>query len=207
MAPHTNVALLNILSRARQRRKKIESVLYALVNQRQQLVKISFVIALLLLSGRNAAAPSIRSCRRFQRNPGWWYIVSETYSDARFKKTFRVSRNTFSFILERIRHVLERKTVVEEPVDPAFRLAICLYRHGRGTYYHTISELRGLGLSTVATITREVSEAIVEVLWDESVNKYMPNSEDTFRNKILDNGRNVAVSLLLGSDRWLSHSS
>jgi hypothetical protein len=129
------------------------------------------------------------------------------YSDARFKKTFRVSRNTFSFILERIRHVLERKTVVEEPVDPAFRLAICLYRHGRGTYYHTISELRGLGLSTVATITREVSEAIVEVLWDESVNKYMPNSEDTFRNKILDNGRNVAVSLLLGSDRWLSHSS
>ncbi|CAB3995080.1 Hypothetical predicted protein [Paramuricea clavata] len=88
--------------------------------------------------------------------------------------------------IQQIRHVLQRKAVVEEPVEPAFRLAICLYRLGRGTYYHTISELCGLGLSTVATITREVSEAIVEVLWDESVNKYMPNSEDTFHNKILD---------------------
>ncbi len=191
MAPNSNkankfVLLKSILSRARQRRKKIESALYVLTNRRQQLLKISFVIALLLLSGRNSAAPIIRSCRRLERNTGWWSLVWQTYSDARFKKAFRVSRNTFSFILERIRHVLERKTVVEDPVEPALRLAICLYRLGRGTYYHTISELCGLGLSTVATITREVSEAIVEVLWEDSINKYMPNSEDTFRNKMLD---------------------
>ena len=75
-----------------------------------------------------------------------------------------MSRRTFTFIPNRIRHVLERKNVVEEPVEPALRLAICFYRLGRGTYYHTISELRGLGVSTCATITREVSEAIAEVL-------------------------------------------
>jgi hypothetical protein len=41
-------------------------------------------------------------------------------------------------------------------------------------------------LSTVATIAKEVSEAIVEVLWEDSISKYMPNSEDSFRNKIID---------------------
>ena len=71
-------------------------------------------------------------------------------------------------------------------METALRLAICLYRLGRGTYYHTISELCGLGVSTCATITREVSEAIVEVLWEESVNKYMPHSEEEFRNKVVD---------------------
>ena len=191
MAPNSNrgsnvLLLKGVLSRARQRRRQIESVLHFLKIRRQKLLKASFLIALLILSGRNAAVPIQRSCRRLGRNQGWWSNVWETYSDARFKKTFRVSRKTFSFILERIRPALERKTVVEDPVKPAFRLAICLYRLGRGTYYHTLSELCGLGLSTVATITKEVSEAIVEELWDDCVSTYMPSSEEAFRNKILD---------------------
>ena len=183
----SNVLLLKgVLPRARQRRRKIESVLRFLQIRRQKLLKASFLVALLILSGRNAAVPIQRSCRRLGRNQGWWNSVWETYSDARFKKTFRVSRKTFSFILQRIRPALERKTVVEDPVEPAFRLAICLYRLGRGTYYHTLSELCGLGLSTVATITKEVSKAIVEELWDDCISTYMSSSEEAFRNKILD---------------------
>ena len=190
MAPNSNnvnkfVLFKSILSRARQRRKKVEAALHVLINRRQQILKVSFVVAL-LLSGRNSTVSTLRSCRRLQRNSGWWNLVWETYSDSRFKKAFRVSRKTFTVILNRIRHVLERKNVVEEPVEPALRLAICLYRLGRGTYYHTISELCGLGVSTCATITSEVSEAIVEVLWEESVNKYMPHSEEEFRNKVVD---------------------
>ena len=49
-----------------------------------------------------------------------------------------------------------------------------------------LSELCGLGLSTVATITKEVSEAIVEELWDDCISTYMPSSEEAFRHKILD---------------------
>ncbi len=116
MAPNSNKAKqiciikkYTISSKAKE--KKIESALYVLTNRRQQLLNISFVIALLLLSGRNSAAPIIRSCRRLEQNTGWWSLVWQTYSDARFKKAFRVSRNTFPFILERIRHVLERKIV------------------------------------------------------------------------------------------------
>ena len=161
MAPNSNavskfVLLKSVQYRGRQRRRKIESVLHFLKIRRQQLLKASFLIALLILSRRNAAVPIRRSCRRLGRNQGWWRNVWETYSDARFKKTFRVLRKTFSFILERIHPALERKTYAEDPIEPAFRPAICLYRLARGTYYHTLSELCGVGFSTVATITREV---------------------------------------------------
>ena len=158
-------------------------MLHFLQIRRQKLLKASFLVALLILYGRNAAVLIQRSCRRLGRNQGWWSSVWETYSDARFKKTFRVSRKTFSFILQRIRPALEIKTVVEDPVEPAFRLAIYLYRLGHGTYYHTLSEMCGLGLSTVATITKEVSEAIVEELWDDCISTYMPSSKWLFATR------------------------
>ena len=127
-----------------------------------------------------------RSCRPLSRNTGWWNIIWQTYTDARFKKTFRVSRGTFTFILDRIRHVLERQNVVEEPIPPELRLAICLYRLGRGSYYFTIAEMSGLGLSTVCAVTKEVCRVIVELLWEECVSKFMPQSEVEFKNKIID---------------------
>ena len=67
------------------------------------------------------------------------------HTNERFKKTFRISKNTFSFILNRIRNDLERQTVNEDPISPECRLGICLYRPGRGDYYYTIAEMTGLG--------------------------------------------------------------
>ena len=80
---------------------------------------------------------------------GWFNLVWSTYSDERFKKTFRISRATFQFILQRIRHVLDRDNVTEELISPEFRLAIALYHLSRGDYYYTIAEMTGLGVSTV----------------------------------------------------------
>ena len=76
--------------------------------------------------------------------------------------------------------------MVEEPIPPELRLAICLYRLGRGSYYFTIAEMSGLGLSTVCAVTKEVCRVIVELLWEECVSKFMPQSEVEFKNKIID---------------------
>ena len=62
-------------------------------------------------------------------------------------KTFRVSRKAFSYISGKIRHLLERETVAEQPVSPEERLAICLCRLGRGDYSYTIGEMSNLGTS------------------------------------------------------------
>ena len=57
-------------------------------------------------SRHNTTVPVSRSCRRLQRNQGWFQHVWNTYSDPRFRKTFRVSRETFIYILSKIEHDL-----------------------------------------------------------------------------------------------------
>lgn len=129
--------------------------------------------------------PRIRSCRGLPRNIGWWSNIWENYSDKQFKGTFRISKGTFNFIVEKIRHKLQKKVVIEEPVSPECRLAICLYRLGRGDYPYTIAEMSGLGVSTVRKIVIEVCDAIVCELW-EQVSNHFPKTENDFKEKILD---------------------
>ena len=90
------------------------------------------------------------------------------------------------FLLGRIRNLIEKDTITEEPISPEGRLAICLYRLARGDYYFTIAEMAGIGERTVGYIVNEVTTAIVECLWEDTVKKHMPKSEDEFRRKILD---------------------
>ena len=81
---------------------------------------------------------------------------------------------------------MKNTTITEEPISPECRLAICLYRLARGDYYFTIAEMAGIGERTVGNIVNEVTSAIVECLWEDSVTKQMPKSEDEFKSKILD---------------------
>ena len=53
--------------------------------------------------------------------------------------------------------------MTEEPISPEFRLAICLYRLGRGDYLFTISEMTGYGAATCCKIVIEVSNAILKI--------------------------------------------
>ena len=179
--------LRSMMNKSVMRRKKLHTALHLMLTRRHQLLNVCFLTLLLLFSRLENVTPKYtRSCRRLGRNMGWFNCVWNTYSEERFKKTFRVSCGTFQFILSRIRHVLQRDTVNEDPISPECRLAICLYRLARGDYYYTISEITGLGVSTVCTIVNEVTKAIVENLWDECVTKHMPKTEEEFRNKMID---------------------
>lgn len=89
-------------------------------------------------------------------------------------------------ILERIRQPLERKTIAEQPISPECRLAVCLYRLGRGDYYFTISQLTGLGVSTISEIVSEVTQAIIDFLWDECINNKFPQTQDDFKDKVIN---------------------
>ena len=122
-----------------------------------------------------------RSCRRLARNHGWWENVWSSYSNRRFKNSFRVSKKTFAYILKHMGTDLEKNSLTEDPITPECRLATCLFRLGRGDYYHTISELTGLG---TAIITLEVSQALVKRLWDETVAINFPKTELEFKEKM-----------------------
>ena len=118
-----------------------------------------------------------RSCRRLIRNGGWWEKVWHQYSEKRFKRTFRVTRGTFLYILGRIRHDIKKEGLTEEPVSPELRLAICLYRLGKGDYLTTIGEMTGIAESTACLIVIEVCEAIINNLWHNCVEKSFQRQE------------------------------
>ena len=150
------------------------------------MIKALLLATILFISNTESSRCASHIARRLPRNICWWQTVLKTYSEKRFKQTFRVSRKTFNFLLPGIHHNSERQTLCEEPVSPEFRLAICLYHLERCDSFYSIAEVVGLGRSTVATIVNDVSEAIVSCLWKECVVSLMPNTEQEFKDKIMD---------------------
>ena len=150
-------ALFKTILNARRHRKWMQqSILNTVIARKRLLLPFVSSVILFLVSFRESQlqAAVLLSCLRFQRNLCWWNTVWNTYSEKRFKQTLRVSRGTFQFILNRIRHDLERDVVCEDPIPPDMRLAICLYRLGHGDHYFTIAEMFRVGVSTVAGLLR-----------------------------------------------------
>ncbi len=185
MTPRQNrvIFIRKLLAKNKRRRKLLHTILMAAVARRRMMFQNAILLLVLCLNV-NRKRIVVRSCRRFVRNSGWWELVWNNYSDDRFKKTFRISRNTFMYILEKVRHKLTKQIVAELPVSPEQRLGIFLYRCGRGDYHYSIAEMTGLGVSTVCCIVSDVASAIVETLWKSEVTTYMPKSEIEFYQKI-----------------------
>ena len=154
----------------------MKNILVAAVARRRKMLRVAMLMLVLFVNVVRKRSV-YRSCRRFVRNSGWWSLVWNDYSDGRFEKTFRIFRNTFMYILERVRHKLTKEIVAELPVSPELRLAKFLYRCGRGDYLYSIAEMTGLGVSTICCIVSEVANAVVETLWESEVTTYMPKSE------------------------------
>ena len=172
----------------RRRRLMMQSTVSYLIARRRRLLSVCLISLMMLLSRKKVITQLSRhrSCRRLVRNTGWWENVWKNYSDVRFKKTFRISRATFRYILDRIEPILARQTLTEDPISPDERLAICFYRLARGDYYYTIAEMVGRGVSTVSSIVEEVSQVLVNRLWNDCVSVHMPDSTEAFKVKILD---------------------
>ena len=156
------------------------------VTKKRFLARVCLLICLLLQSLEDENVRRSCRCRRSHRNVGWWELVWATYDEGRFNKTFQVTRKTFNVILKSIRPDIEKDVVTELPVSPECRLAICLYRLGRGDYLYTIAELFGLGLATVHQIVKEVCEATIRNLWEVSMQVDFPTTEQDFIDKMVD---------------------
>ena len=128
----------------------------------------------------------MQRARRFQRNNvNWWTMVSKTYSDERFKQSFRVSRATFYYVLSKIEHRIRKEFVVEAPVNSDKTFATC-NRCARGDYLYTIGEMVGPVESAVYQRVVQVCTAIIEELWSKTVEIHFPKTNDEFKEKLLD---------------------
>ena len=171
------------------RRKKTIAAILKVVNRRKRIFPT--LLALIHIQTNeivNFDTPrvTVRSCRRFICNTGWWDTVWTRYTDDRFKRTFRVSRGTFMYVLSFIHDKIHKQFITEKPISAEMRLGLCLYRISRGDYLYTIAEMAGIAESTVCQIIIEVSEAIVETMWPDAVDKHFPKTESDFKTAMLD---------------------
>ena len=129
----------------------------------------------LLIHENKPNTKRLRSCRRHLSNTGWWETVNSEYSDERFKQTFRVSRETFIFLLSKIEHEKTKKKQQRLLLVQVNILQCAFTNLLEGDYYCAISVMTGIRESTVINIVDEACQVIVENMWHEFVEKYFPS--------------------------------
>ena len=94
--------------------------------------------------------------------------------------------STFIFPLGSICNAIEKDTITEEPTPRETGLAISLYRLAIDDYYLTIAEMAGIEEQTVGCVVNEVTTAIVDSLWEDTVKRTNADwkSEEEFGSKI-----------------------
>ncbi|KAJ3580793.1 hypothetical protein NHX12_020960 [Muraenolepis orangiensis] len=95
----------------------------------------------------------------------WWDSIVPDFSPHEFMQNFRVSRESFDYICNRLNDVIGRRnTNFRLCVPLRKRVAIAIWKLATGSEYRTISHLFGVGWSTVYNCVREFCDAVIMVL-------------------------------------------
>ncbi|KAJ3584207.1 hypothetical protein NHX12_014703 [Muraenolepis orangiensis] len=95
----------------------------------------------------------------------WWDSIVPDFCRQEFMQNFRVSRESFDYICDRLKDIMGRRnTNFRLSVPLRKRVAIAIWKLATGSEYRTISHLFGVGWSTVYNCVREFCDAVVMVL-------------------------------------------
>ena len=104
------------------------------------------------------------------RSEVWWNnVVMRTFTHQDWLQNFRMCKETFLYICNRLSPELERSdTIMRRPLSVQRRVAVCLWCLATPVEYRTIAHLFGIGRSTVFEIVHETCRVIVKCV-DEGV--------------------------------------
>ena len=104
-------------------------------------------------------------------------MVMRSFTHQDWLQNFRMCKETFLYICDRLSPELERSdTVMRRPLSVQRRVAVCLWCLATPIEYRTIAHLFGIGRSTVCDIVHETCRAIVKVLMKEYIK--FPSGDD-----------------------------
>ena len=100
----------------------------------------------------------------------FWSMAEDQWTDNDWVTNLRMSQVTFEKLCEELAPFVERRdTNYRKAISVRERVAITLYRLADTASYRTVSNLFGVGKSTVCQIVLEVCSFIVEVLFKRLV--------------------------------------
>ena len=125
----------------------------------------TMVMALLHISQEDTIPRACLEHESMLPRPQFWFqsVLHElVYNlDPYCAQQFRVSRNTFNFIVKLLRGTTEKiNTRLREAISIEKRVAVAVWRLATGNSYRTISSTLGLGKSAAIQITNEFVDAI-----------------------------------------------
>jgi len=114
----------------------------------------------------------------------WWW------------ENLRMSKDIFNYLCRELQpHISKKHAHMREPVSVERRLAITLWRLATNIEYRSISQLFGLGRSTICTIVLETCKAITEVL----LPKYVKIPQDKSCKEAVDGFDRLGFSQVVGA--------
>ena len=104
------------------------------------------------------------------RSGNWWdHIVLCTFSATDWLENFKMSKETFSHLCNRVRPSIERRsTQLRQPISVEKRVAITLWYLATSMEYCSIGHLFGVARCIACVIVRETCTAIVDILFKAS---------------------------------------
>ena len=97
----------------------------------------------------------------YERSMVWFDMVEESFTAEQWYENFRIRKETFLFILNKISEDITRQdTSMRKAISARRRLAITLYYLASTSEYRTIANLFGVSVSFVCNCVKEVCEAI-----------------------------------------------
>ncbi|CAB4038253.1 Hypothetical predicted protein, partial [Paramuricea clavata] len=110
-------------------------------------------------------SPRTREISMHPRSLTWFDMVDRDFYDELWYVNFRVTRETFNFLLNKVRHdLLHKNTVMRLAITAKRRLALMLYYLASTAEYKTIANLFGVSRSFVCVCIREACCAITKRL-------------------------------------------
>ena len=100
------------------------------------------------------------------RSSRWWEdVVLQTFREHGWIENFRVSKDTFQYLCDQLRPVIEKQnTNMRECISLKRRVAITLWVLATTVDYRTVGHLFGVARNTVSIIVHETCVAIVDKL-------------------------------------------
>ena len=118
-----------------------------------------------------------RTIWRKPRSDQWWKDVENgKYGEEWWRDNLRMTEHTFRILCNELRPYIQKQSIVlREPISVERRVAVTVWKLATNVEYRTLSNLFGIGLSTVAVIVVETCQAISANLLTRYV--YIPEDE------------------------------
>uniref|UniRef100_A0A3Q2Z7P5 Uncharacterized protein n=1 Tax=Hippocampus comes TaxID=109280 RepID=A0A3Q2Z7P5_HIPCM len=109
------------------------------------------------------ASPNVERTWMKTRSSVWWdRVVNGSFSHSDWIANFRMSKEAFRYVCEKLRPSLSRvTTTMRKPVSVEKRVAITLWKLATNACYRTIGHLFGVAKNTVCVIVHQTCSAIV----------------------------------------------